>query len=42
MQVSKAEEANDNYQREMILHASAMQQLLGLKVQIISSSFGLF
>nr|CAB3267195.1 nucleoprotein TPR [Phallusia mammillata] len=30
-QVTKAEEANDNYQREMILHSSAVQQLRDLK-----------
>ncbi|XP_076826179.1 nucleoprotein TPR-like isoform X2 [Clavelina lepadiformis] len=30
-QMAKADEASDNYQREMILHASAMQQLIQLK-----------
>jgi len=30
--VAKAEESNDNYQREMILHSSAVQELLLLKV----------
>uniref|UniRef100_H2YYC5 Nucleoprotein TPR n=1 Tax=Ciona savignyi TaxID=51511 RepID=H2YYC5_CIOSA len=37
-QVAKAEEANDNYQREMILHASAMKELMQLKERVKAST----
>nr|XP_018671495.1 nucleoprotein TPR isoform X2 [Ciona intestinalis] len=36
-QVAKAEEANDNYQREMILHSNAMKELIQIKEKLKSS-----